>query len=87
MLKNVACDINNRVNLKGLITKLGLLFLKSLVVSLIFHLFFRKTMEKTVGLGNRMDLVFHNIRLGLFYMDHSKLHVVKPKIVLNTVTI
>lgn len=31
----------------------------------------RKTMEKTVGLGNRMDLVFHNIRLGLFFMDHQ----------------
>merc|ERR1712193_199837 len=31
----------------------------------------RKTMEKTVGLGNRMDLVFHNIRVGLFWMDHS----------------
>ncbi|XP_040576125.1 26S proteasome non-ATPase regulatory subunit 6 [Lepeophtheirus salmonis] len=30
----------------------------------------RKTMEKTVGLGNRMDLIFHNIRLGLFFMDH-----------------
>ena len=29
-------------------------------------------MEKTVGLGNRMDLVFHNIRLGLFFMDHRK---------------
>ena len=28
-------------------------------------------MEKTVGLGNRMDLVFHNIRVGLFYMDHE----------------
>jgi len=33
----------------------------------------RKTMEKTVGLGNRMDLIFHNIRLGLFYTDYSKL--------------
>merc|ERR1739844_883493 len=31
----------------------------------------RKTMEKTVGLGNRMDLIFHNIRIGLFWMDHS----------------
>jgi 26S proteasome regulatory subunit N7 len=31
----------------------------------------RKTMEKTVGLGNRMDLIFHNIRVGLFYMDHA----------------
>ena len=31
----------------------------------------RKTMEKTVGLGNRMDLLFHNIRIGLFWMDHS----------------
>lgn len=32
----------------------------------------RKTMEKTVGLGNRMDLIFHNIRLGLFFMDHRE---------------
>jgi len=31
----------------------------------------RKTNEKTVGLGNRMDLVFLNIRIGLFFMDHS----------------
>ena len=29
----------------------------------------RKTNEKTVGLGNRMDLVFLNIRIGLFFMD------------------
>ena len=34
--------------------------------------FFSKTMEKTVGLGNRMDLIFHNIRLGLFFMDHRE---------------
>ena len=31
----------------------------------------RKTMEKTVGLGNRMDLIFHSIRIGLFWMDHN----------------
>eukprot|EP00093_Oithona_nana_P004688 04688.XXX_258370_259664_1 [CDS] Oithona nana genome sequencing. len=31
----------------------------------------RKTMEKTVGLGNKMDLIFHNIRIGLFWMDHN----------------
>ena len=31
----------------------------------------RKTNEKTVGLGNRMDLVFLNIRVGLFFMDHE----------------
>jgi len=31
----------------------------------------RKTTEKTVGLGNRMDLVFLNIRVGLFHMDHA----------------
>ena len=31
----------------------------------------RKTNEKTVGLGNRMDLVFLNIRIGLFFMDHD----------------
>ena len=35
----------------------------------------RKTMEKTVGLGNRMDLIFHNIRIGLFWMDHSLIKV------------
>lgn len=31
----------------------------------------KKTMEKTVGIGNRMDLVFNNIRIGLFYTDHK----------------
>ena len=31
----------------------------------------RKTIEKTVGLGNRMDMVFLLIRIGLFYMDHG----------------
>lgn len=24
-----------------------------------------------MGVGNRMDLLFHNIRLGLFYTDHK----------------
>ncbi|KAG0722402.1 26S proteasome non-ATPase regulatory subunit 6 [Chionoecetes opilio] len=32
---------------------------------------FAKTYDKTVSLGQRLDLVFHNIRLGLFYLDHS----------------
>jgi len=32
---------------------------------------FRKTYEKTVALGYRLDIVFHLIRLGLFYMDHD----------------
>ncbi|XP_053377033.1 26S proteasome non-ATPase regulatory subunit 6-like [Mercenaria mercenaria] len=32
---------------------------------------FRKTQEKTVSLGYRLDLVFHLIRIGLFYMDHD----------------
>lgn len=32
---------------------------------------FRKTQEKTVTLGYRLDLVFHLIRMGLFYMDHD----------------
>jgi len=32
---------------------------------------FRKTGEKTVTLGFRLDMVFHQIRLGLFYMDHD----------------
>ena len=32
---------------------------------------FRKTGEKTVTLGFRLDMVFHQIRLGLFFMDHD----------------
>jgi 26S proteasome regulatory subunit N7 len=32
---------------------------------------FRKTYEKTVSLGQRLDIVFHQIRIGLFYMDHD----------------
>lgn len=32
---------------------------------------FRKTYEKTVGLGYRIDLVFNLIRLGLFFLDHQ----------------
>ncbi|XP_059610518.1 26S proteasome non-ATPase regulatory subunit 6 [Phlebotomus argentipes] len=32
---------------------------------------FRKTYDKTVSLGHRLDIVFHNIRLGLFYLDHD----------------
>jgi len=30
-----------------------------------------KTLEKTVGCGNRLDVVFMNIRVGLFFMDHA----------------
>ncbi|RXG71704.1 26S proteasome non-ATPase regulatory subunit 6 [Armadillidium vulgare] len=32
---------------------------------------FTKTYDKTVSLGQRLDLVFHNIRIGIFYLDHS----------------
>lgn len=32
---------------------------------------FRKTYEKTVSLGQRLDIIFHLIRIGLFYMDHD----------------
>nr|SVE78408.1 EOG090X0ARF [Daphnia lumholtzi] len=32
---------------------------------------FRKTYDKTVSLGHRLDIIFHNIRIGLFYMDHD----------------
>lgn len=32
---------------------------------------FQKTSDKTVTLGYRLDLVFHLIRIGLFYMDHE----------------
>jgi len=41
----------------------------------------RKTAEKTVGLGNKMDLVFLNIRVGLFFTDHEliKANIAKAK--------
>ena len=32
---------------------------------------FRKTYEKTATLGHRLDLVFHQIRLGFFYLDYD----------------
>ncbi|KAI1285467.1 26S proteasome non-ATPase regulatory subunit 6 [Halotydeus destructor] len=32
---------------------------------------FRKTYEKTVSLGQRLDILFHLIRIGLFYLDHD----------------
>lgn len=32
---------------------------------------FRKTYEKTVSLGHRLDIIFHNIRIGLFFLDHD----------------
>ena len=32
---------------------------------------FRKTYEKTVSLGQRLDIIFHLIRIGLFYVDHD----------------
>ena len=32
---------------------------------------FRKTYEKTVALGYRLDIVFHLIRMGLFYNDND----------------
>ncbi|OTF81619.1 26S proteasome non-ATPase regulatory subunit 6-like protein, partial [Euroglyphus maynei] len=32
---------------------------------------FRKTYDKTVSLGHRLDLLFHLIRIGLFYLDHK----------------
>ncbi|XP_044758701.1 26S proteasome non-ATPase regulatory subunit 6 [Coccinella septempunctata] len=32
---------------------------------------FRKTYDKTVSLGQRLDIIFHLIRLGLFFMDHE----------------
>ncbi|XP_002736795.1 26S proteasome non-ATPase regulatory subunit 6-like [Saccoglossus kowalevskii] len=32
---------------------------------------FRKAFEKTVALGHRLDIIFHLIRVGLFYMDND----------------
>lgn len=32
---------------------------------------FEKTLEKTGSIGNKLDVLFHLIRIGLFYMDHD----------------
>lgn len=32
---------------------------------------FRETYEKTVSLGHRLDIVFNQIRLGMFYLDND----------------
>lgn len=32
---------------------------------------FRQTYDKTVSLGHRLDIIFHQIRIGLFFMDHD----------------
>uniref|UniRef100_A0A1B0CS96 26S proteasome non-ATPase regulatory subunit 6 n=1 Tax=Lutzomyia longipalpis TaxID=7200 RepID=A0A1B0CS96_LUTLO len=46
---------------------------------------FRKTYDKTVSLGHRLDIVFHNIRLGLFYLDHDLItrNIEKAKILIE----
>lgn len=32
---------------------------------------FDRTLEKTGSIGNKLDIIFHLIRIGLFYMDHE----------------
>ena len=32
---------------------------------------FRKTYEKTATLGHKLDIVFHLIRIGFFYLDYD----------------
>ena len=43
------------------------------------------TLEKTVGVGNRMDMIFNNIRIGLFFMDHKliKENIEKAQVMLE----
>merc|ERR1711864_33245 len=40
-----------------------------------------EAVRKTAGLGNKMDLVFLNIRIGLFFTDHDliKTNIAKAK--------
>lgn len=46
---------------------------------------FRKTYDKTVSLGQRLDIVFNQIRIGLFYMDHDVItrNIDKAKILIE----
>lgn len=32
---------------------------------------FRKTFEKSATLGQKLDMVFHQIRIGFFYLDYD----------------
>ena len=32
---------------------------------------FRKTYEKTATLGQKLDMIFHQIRIGFFYIDYD----------------
>lgn len=32
---------------------------------------FRQAYDKTVSLGHRLDIIFHLIRIGFFFMDHE----------------
>lgn len=32
---------------------------------------FRKTYEKSVSVGHKLDLLFHQIRVGLFHLNHD----------------
>lgn len=35
---------------------------------------YRQTLEKTVGAGQKLDVIFSILRIGLFWMDHDLLH-------------
>lgn len=50
---------------------------------------FRQTYEKTVGIGNRIDLIFNLIRLGLFFLDHQLINtnIAKAKSLMEMVTV
>lgn len=60
-MKNLYSDINNAV----IISSCEILFQEGALSA------FRKTYDKTVSLGHRLDIVFHLIRIGLFYLDHD----------------
>ena len=32
---------------------------------------FRKAFDKTIALGHRLDIIFHLIRVGLFWLDND----------------
>jgi len=46
---------------------------------------FRQAYDKTVSLGHRLDIIFHMIRIGLFFMDHDIItrNIEKAKILIE----
>ena len=51
------------------------------IVDIYIYSLCRQTYDKTVPIGQKLDVVFHLIRMGLFYLDYdlAKRNIAKAK--------